>query len=171
MAILRNLTLRRCGLIALLALIAGGYGSARASGTSSATQREVAAGNAAFQAHDYRAALDDWSRAARAWHGYPGNKIAQTNLGLLYLDGDGVAPQSTIAARWYRRAAVQGDAQAQNNLGTLYEQGIGLRQNDRAAVHWYRLAAIQGFAPAEYNLAVMAQTGRGSASRQCASRR
>ena len=44
------------------------------------------------------------------------------------------------AAKWYRLAADQGDADAQINLGGMYHNGRGVPQNDAEAVKWFRLA-------------------------------
>jgi TPR repeat protein len=58
------------------------------------------------------------------------------------------------AARLYKLAADQGNADAQNNLGNFYRDGRGgLPQDDREAARLYRLAADQGNADAQANLA------------------
>jgi TPR repeat protein len=49
------------------------------------------------------------------------------------------------AARLYKLAADQGDAQGQVNLGAFYETGRGgLPKDEREAARLYRLAADQG---------------------------
>lgn len=48
------------------------------------------------------------------------------------------------SARWYRKAAEQGDADAQRALGIYYETGKGISKNIGEAVKWYRKAAEQG---------------------------
>ena len=48
---------------------------------------------------------------------------AQFNLGLSYDTGTGVPQDPAEAARWFRRAADQGDATAQQNLGVKYANG------------------------------------------------
>nr|WP_323667895.1 tetratricopeptide repeat protein [Burkholderia cenocepacia] len=65
------------------------------------------------------------------------------------------------AAKWYRRAADQGDPQAQNALGYLYDSGRGVKQSDTDAFNWYRLAAEQGYANAQNNLGLMYENGQG----------
>ena len=45
------------------------------------------------------------------------------------------------AAKWYRRAAEQGEEDGMCCLGFLYETGEGVKQNWREAVKWYRKAA------------------------------
>ena len=65
------------------------------------------------------------------------------------------------AARWYRAAAEQGDAQAQNNLGVMYEQGNGVAQDHAEAARLFRLAAEQGNAQAQLSLGIMYGNGKG----------
>jgi hypothetical protein len=66
------------------------------------------------------------------------------------------------AARLYRLAADQGNADAQANLATFYRDGRGgLPQDDREAARLYRLAADQGNADAQANLATFYRDGRG----------
>ena len=90
-----------------------------------------------------------------------GDAWAQTSLGFMYLNGQGVPRDDKEAIRWYRLAAAQGYALAQYNLGVMYNNGQGVPQDDKEAVRWYRLAAAQGNAEAQYNLGLMYATGRG----------
>jgi TPR repeat protein len=57
-----------------------------------------------------------------AEQGYAG---AQTNLGVMYANGEGVARDRDRAIVWFRRAAAQGDRIAQNNLQAVLEQQPG----------------------------------------------
>ena len=90
-----------------------------------------------------------------------GNAIAQTNLGLMYAKGEGVAEDDAEAVRWYRLAAEQGYAMAQTNLGWMYAYGYGVAEDDAEAVRLYRLAAEQGYAAAQLNLGYMYANGEG----------
>jgi len=47
------------------------------------------------------------------------------------------------AAKWYRKAAEQGDANAQSNLGIMYAKGQGLPQNYVLAHMWYNITALR----------------------------
>ena len=60
--------------------------------------------------------------------------------------GRGVAHCDVEAARWFRKAADQGDAEAQCHLGDMFAEGRGEAQNDEEAARWYRKAADQGHA-------------------------
>ena len=66
-----------------------------------------------------------------------------------YCFNKGVKMDYTEAAKWYRKAAEQGDADAQNNLGLCYERGQGVPEDYEEAVKWYRKAAAQGHAGAK----------------------
>ena len=57
---------------------------------------------------------------------------------------EGVKQDFAEAAKWYRKAAEQGDAAAQYNLGIMYEEGTGVKQDFAEAAKWYRKAAEQG---------------------------
>ena len=58
-----------------------------------------------------------------------GNVIAQTTLGVMYLEGYGVPQDYKEAVKWERLAAKQGDAYAQYNLGMMYDKGRGVPQD------------------------------------------
>jgi hypothetical protein len=71
-------------------------------------------------------------------------------------------PQSHAeAARWYFRAAEQGQAEAQNELGAMYYDGNGMPQNRAQAARWFRLAADQDVVHAQFSLGWMYYDGKG----------
>ena len=102
-------------------------------------QADFAEGLAAFDAGDYRGALDAWRPLAKA-----GDAEAQVALAGLYRGGLGIPADLAAAARWYRRAAGQGEAVAQLNLGDLYSRGAGVPRDLVQAHLWLSLAAAQG---------------------------
>jgi TPR repeat protein len=53
-----------------------------------------------------------------------GDPNAQLKLGLMYLNGEGVAQNNFEAAKWVRKSAEQGNAEAQFYLGLGYATGI-----------------------------------------------
>lgn len=67
----------------------------------------------------------------------------------------------TEAARLYRKAADQGDAKARYNLGAMYREGQGVPLDNAEAVRWFRKAADQGDARGQFNLGVMYRDGQG----------
>lgn len=68
----------------------------------------------------------------------------QTILASFYLDGIGVDKDPAEAVKWYRKAAMQGDAPGQFALGRALEQGIGVEKDVNAADAWFEKAAAQG---------------------------
>jgi uncharacterized protein len=113
-------------------------------------------GIAAYQRGDFASALRLFQPLAEQ-----GDASAQSNLGVMYEQGRGVAQNYREAMRWFRLAAMQGDASAQSNLGVMYFKGQGIAQDFREAMKWYRLGAGQGNAEAQFNLGVMYEQGRG----------
>jgi TPR repeat protein len=72
--------------------------------------------------------------------------VAQVNLGLLLLRGQGTARNPAAAAAWIRAAAEQGLPQALIQLGALYETGKGVERDPFEAWRCYRRAALAGSA-------------------------
>jgi hypothetical protein len=70
---------------------------------------------------------------------------AQFNLGIMYMNGQGVAQDDTEAVRWFRKAADQSDGLAELNLGVMYMHGQGVAQDKFFAYMRLSLAAAQGF--------------------------
>jgi len=113
-------------------------------------------GQSAYDEDDYATAMSEWQPLAEG-----GDADAQSNVGFMYANGQGVPQNYIEAVRWYRLAAQQGFADAQNNLGSMYENGRGVLQNYTEAVRSYRQAAEQGLAIAQYNLGSMYAIGHG----------
>lgn len=112
--------------------------------------------------------LNGLKLAPRTRHNYrmvlieeQGHAVAQSNLGFMYANGDGVPKDETEAVKWYRKAAERGVALAQSQLGWMYENGSGVPKDPVEAVKWCRKAAEQGYAAAQHNLGVMYYNGTG----------
>jgi len=71
---------------------------------------------------------------------------SQLALGRLYRDGQNVDQDSTLAATWFYKAALRGNAEGQFLYADLIDQ--------KAAIKWYLLAADQGHALAQYRVAL-----------------
>ena len=70
-----------------------------------------------------------------------GDASAQSNLGYMYANGQGVTQDDKEAVKWYRLAADQGNASAQFNLGVMYANGEGVPEDFSEAYVWYSLSA------------------------------
>ena len=110
----------------------------------------------AYKKGDYATSLREWKSLAEK-----GDATAQSNLGFMYDNGQGVPQDYKTAIKWYKLAAKQGIANAQYKLGQIYYQGQGAPQDYKAAFKWYKLAAEQGVANAHYKLGQMYGFGRG----------
>jgi TPR repeat protein len=113
-------------------------------------------GITAYQRGDFAAALRHFQPLAAQ-----GNAPAQSNLGLMYEEGRGVAQNYREAVMLFRLAAIQGDPSAQSNLGVMYERGQGIARDYGEAIKWYRLAAERRNPEALFNLGVAYKEGRG----------
>lgn len=58
------------------------------------------------------------------------------------------------AAKWFHKAAEQGNAYAQFRLWNYYGLGIGVRYNEEESNKWYRKAADQGLAAGQCAVAL-----------------
>ena len=112
---------------------------------SAQAHREGAAKPGAAQAADPQASLRELAEK--------GQPQAQTDLGLLYARGMGVAEDYAAALQWLQRAAAQNSPRAQDNLGLMYERGYGVPRSYDTALEWYRRAAAKNYAPAEIAVA------------------
>ena len=108
-------------------------------------------GVAAHDKGDYAAALRLWRPLADQ-----GDAYAQTNLGVMYYNGQSVTQDYAAAVSWYRKAAEKGEANAQTNLGVMYEKGQGVTQDYVQAHKWWNLAAAKGDADAIKNRDIVA---------------
>jgi len=97
--------------------------------------------------------LRPWVEKGKAW--------AQSLLGDMYEDGEGVDQSYQRAVELYELAATQGYAMAQYNLGIMYQEGQGVEQSYERAAEYYEAAARQGHAKAQCNLGALCANGKG----------
>lgn len=110
----------------------------------------------AYRFGNFPVALKEFTPLAEA-----GDARAQTFLGDMYGNGNGVPQDQKVAAMWYLKAAKQGNAAAQFSLGVMRENGLGGKKDDKEAAAWFHKAAEQGYAEAQYVLGRMYENGRG----------
>src|SRR5215813_10571827 len=113
-------------------------------------------GAAAYSRADYATARRLWLPLAEG-----GNADAQTMLGIIYEEGQGVSQDYAAAVIWYRRAADQAHPDAQFYLACMHDLGKGLPIDPAAAASWLSKAADQGHTDAQFNLGVMYEEGIG----------
>lgn len=106
---------------------------------SGALAADFSAGLKAYQAQDYATALKEWQPLAQQ-----GDRNAQFNLGLMYLDGQGVPQDFEQAADWLRKSARKGFVKAQHDLGEMLATGKGVKKDYVEAHMWLNLCAASG---------------------------
>ncbi|HJZ64819.1 MAG TPA: tetratricopeptide repeat protein [Candidatus Acidoferrum sp.] len=90
-----------------------------------------------------------------------GDPDAQLRVATAYANGEGVARNAAVAAKWYLKAAERGSAVAQTYLGVAYMTGDGVERDKTRALILYRLAARQNYADAMFNLGTAYYNGDG----------
>ncbi|MBL6936174.1 MAG: sel1 repeat family protein [Alphaproteobacteria bacterium] len=106
---------------------------------------------------DYAAALEKWRFLAD----YGITDQAETEIGKLYLHGQGVDQDEEEATRWFARAADNYDLEGIYYLGMQYNLGRGAPNDYEQAAHYLGLAAEYDHAGAQYFLANMYMYGQG----------
>jgi TPR repeat protein len=86
---------------------------------------------------------------------------AQHALGVLYLQGRGVSRDPAEAARWFERAARNGNLAGEVEHAILLFNGEGMPANEALAAKGFRRAAARGNAIAQNRLARLYARGRG----------
>jgi len=100
----------------------------------------------AYRAGEFRQAFDAWSLGA-----YEDDAESQYNLGVLYVEGRGVARNPVQARSWFLRAAEKNHAEAQYNLGHMSLSGLAVEKDMDSALEWWRRSAEAGYAQAQFN--------------------
>lgn len=90
----------------------------------------------AFSEGDHVTAFRIWRLLAD-----DGDAKAQTWVGRMYENGEGVTQNYAEAARWYRRAANQGNTDSQLHLASLYEGRPGFPMNLVEAHKWLNISS------------------------------
>ncbi len=73
---------------------------------------------------------------------------ANTRIGMIYIDGKGVAKDEAAAITYMETAAENNYNMAQYYMGIIYENGMGTDVDYGKAMEWFQKAAEQDYAPA-----------------------
>ena len=79
----------------------------------------------------------------------------------IYNKYEGVLQDYAQAAKWFRKAAEQGEAESQFLLARIYHDGTGLPQDNKQAAKWLTKAAEHGNAIAQAQLGSLYGKGEG----------
>jgi TPR repeat protein len=99
-----------------------------------------------FQAGRVALAQKDYTGARRLFEQATsmGSKAAINGLGVLYINGWGVAKDYAQARQWLEKGAAADEPLAMVNLGRLYANGWGVSQDYGRARQWFEKAAAKG---------------------------
>ena len=78
----------------------------------------------------------------------------QQIIAMNYENGEGVGQDYSEAAKWYRRAAEQGNTYAQYKLGCFYRDGKGVATDIQEERRWFHCAAVKGDIEAQTALGI-----------------
>jgi len=87
-----------------------------------------------------------------------GESNAQYQLGMRYVNGEGISKDPQKAVSWFKKAAEQNNPQAQYQLGKMYKEGIGVNPDPKQAKHWLFKAANGGVTNANHLLRAFLDT-------------
>lgn len=118
--------------------------------------QDFQAGVEAARQGDYDTAYQIWSTLAEG-----GDPASQFNLAMMYVRGESLERDLSMAAQWFRKAAEQDQVSAQARLGALYAHGQGVQQDFGKAAKWLFKAARANHGPGQYDLAVLYANGSG----------
>jgi TPR repeat protein len=90
-----------------------------------------------------------------------GSAHDKAQVGLMYIEGQGVSQDYEKAFKWFTLAAEQGSPVAQYELGEMFYRGEGVPQDWAEAFKWHTLSAHQGFPQSQLALGVMNLKGEG----------
>lgn len=109
-----------------------------------------------LDAGQYKDALKAFGRSAKK-----GNLDAEYQIGIMFLEGQGINPNPEDAAYWFRKAAQNGHAASQFEIGYCFLNGTGVQKDERMAGEWFWRAAEQGDPDAALLVARMYRNGTG----------
>jgi TPR repeat protein len=108
-----------------------------------------------YKRGNYQGALNNWRNLSQT------DATVQNNIGIMYMDGRGVARNMPLAVQWLARSAANGSSLGQNNLGGLYRDGKGVNRDFGKAVTYFSASAAQGNAAGQLNLGLLYMYGQG----------
>src|SRR3569833_3289177 len=127
--------------------------SIAAAGVSSAFAGAFEDGANAYKRGNYQGALNSWRNLSQT------DATVQNNIGIMYMDGRGVARNMPLAVQWLARSAANGSSLGQNNLGGLYRDGKNKNHNNNKTNTNNTTTTAQGNAAGQLNLGLLYMYG------------
>ena len=100
-----------------------------------------------------------------------GSRVAQTVLGICFLDGVDTEINLEAAFRYLDAAARQGSSRAMVSIARMYFEGLAIPRDPAQAVGWYEKAASAGEFLAQIELGRIYSRGIGVAQDRAAARK
>jgi TPR repeat protein len=99
---------------------------------------------------EYLQALEIWQKES-----HDENPQAFTNIGLLYLKGEGVTQDVQKAKEYFVQGALFNNPSSLFNLATMYQNHIGFEQDEQKAIDLFKQAAALKHEGAAFRLALL----------------
>jgi len=103
----------------------------------------------AYKKCNYQEAQSIWKELADG-----GDDQAMTNLGIMYLKGEGVEKDLMKAKAYFESASLQENASALYNLGLMYYSTIGVKEDIEKGIEYLHRATLKGHGGANFRLAL-----------------
>ena len=104
-------------------------------------------GQSFYDKGNYTEALNWYKKAAEN-----GSSDAQSELGFMYMNGEGTPVNKSEGAKWLIKASENGDLMAQRALGFMYKNGDGVPQNISESNKWLGKATYQFYEAGRKNM-------------------
>lgn len=104
-------------------------------------------GKSFYDKGNYTEALNWYKKAAEN-----GSSDAQSELGFMYMNGEGTPVNKSEGAKWLLKASENGDFLAQRALGFMYKNGDGVPQNISESNKWLGKASSQFYEAGKNNM-------------------
>ncbi len=105
---------------------------------------------AAYKSKDFEKAYSIWIEEAKFK-----NDQAMANLGLMYLKGEGVEKDYSLAKDWFEKASSYDNDSANFNLALMYQTKIGVEEDIEKAKDYFRRAVRKNHTQAAFRLALI----------------
>lgn len=114
----------------------------------------------AYRNRDYERAMSLWQEEVKHK-----NDQAMTNIGLMYLRGEGVEKDFVKAREWFLKASQFDNDSANYNLALMYQTRLGVEEDEEKAVEYFRRSVRKNHQGANFRLGLHLLKERGDVER------
>ena len=101
----------------------------------------------AYKSKDYERAMSLWLEEVKHK-----NDQAMTNIGHMYLKGEGVTKDFTQAREWFEKASEYDNDSANYNLALMYQTKLGVEEDEDKMLEYFRRAVRKNHQGANFRL-------------------